>query len=54
VVSGLLSVVKNLKCHFHEISLGGLGAILCLFELFTNVGGGLRNKMGVENIHFIL
>jgi hypothetical protein len=32
VVSGLFSVVKYLKCHFHKISLGGLRATLCLFK----------------------
>jgi hypothetical protein len=51
VVSGLLLVVKYLKCHFHKISLGVLRAILCPPKFFSNIRGGLRNKVGVENKH---
>jgi hypothetical protein len=49
LVSGLISVIKFLKCHFHKISLGCLRAILCLFKLSLNIREGLGNTMRVEN-----
>jgi hypothetical protein len=54
LVSSLISVIKYLKCHFHKISLGGLRAMLCLFKFFSNIRGGLGNKVGVENNYSIL
>jgi hypothetical protein len=54
LVSGLISVIKYLKCHFHKISLRGLRATLCLFKLFSNIRGRLGNKVGIENNYSIL
>jgi hypothetical protein len=45
LVSSLISVIKYLKCHFHQISLGSLKA----FNFFLNIREGLGNKMRAEN-----
>jgi hypothetical protein len=54
LVSGFVSAIKYLTCHFHKISLGGLRAILCLFKFSLNIREGLRNKIRVENNYAIL
>jgi hypothetical protein len=54
LLSRIILVIKYLKCHFLKISFGGLKAILCLFTCFSNIRGGLGNKVGVENNYSIL
>jgi hypothetical protein len=54
LVSGLISAIKYLKCHFHKISLEGLRAILCLFKFSSNIREALGNKMRVGNNYSIL
>jgi uncharacterized membrane protein len=54
LVSGLISVIKSLKCHFHKISLGGVRAIICLFKFSLTIREGLGNTMRVENNYSIL
>jgi hypothetical protein len=55
LVSGLLSAIKYLKCHFHKISPErGLGATPCLFKFSLNIREGLGNKMRVEKNYSIL
>jgi hypothetical protein len=54
LVSGFISAIKYLKCHFHKLSFGGLRATLCLFKFSSNIREGLGNKMRVENNYSIL
>jgi hypothetical protein len=54
LVSGFISVIQYLKCHFHKISLEGLRATFYLFKFSLNIREGLGNKMRVENNYSIL